>query len=179
MLDYLCSLSHIGYVYMLPVLLAYINRPLLYIIICDSIYNLSFNKYYYKYDFYFSFIHLTFKITIKLNHSLRSNSWRHSFLGPRPTFPLMLSRLSFAIATPQNQTIVFSLSLSVTGFSLRYFLLFMFLNPFVILSLSLSLSLYIYIYIYSGCHTFFVFGFCVSIMHGCTKAIFLAIKMLK
>jgi hypothetical protein len=42
-LDYICSLSHIGYVYMLPVILAYINRPLLYIILCDSIYNIAFN----------------------------------------------------------------------------------------------------------------------------------------
>ena len=33
LLDYICSLSHIGYVYVLPVLLAYINRPLLYIYI--------------------------------------------------------------------------------------------------------------------------------------------------
>jgi hypothetical protein len=30
---------------MLPVLLAYINRPLLYIILCDSIYNIAFNIY--------------------------------------------------------------------------------------------------------------------------------------
>ena len=37
LLDYICSLSHIGYVHMLPVLLAYINRLLLYISI------LSFN----------------------------------------------------------------------------------------------------------------------------------------
>jgi hypothetical protein len=34
---------HIGYVYMLPVLLAYINRHLMYIIFCDSIYNIAFN----------------------------------------------------------------------------------------------------------------------------------------